>query len=101
MAEAIRVHQANHTAESATERTGHIAGELSTVGQILSDTFDGQPVLPAAVIRRMARYLDAAADVLAAGGTPPGLDASRRGELADAFRRDAALLRATLSTEPD
>ena len=47
---------------------------------------------PPALLRRVARYLDAAATAAEDGATPPGFD-GRPEQLAQAFRDDATVLR--------
>ena len=96
LAEALRVHLANDSADVTANRIRAIAGELSAAGQILMDTPvpSAGAVLPRALVVRIARYLEIVVDILADGGQLPGLDEAGCAQLAAAFGDNAAELRA-------
>ncbi len=69
---------------------------LSSVGLVLADQQDTDAVaarFPPALLIRVARYLDATADMAAEGVLPPDLPPADGEGLVSAFRRDAATLR--------
>ena len=96
LAEALRVHLANDSADIAANRIRAIAGELSAAGQILMDTpvSSGGAALPRALVVRIARYLEIVVDILVDGGQLSGLDDAGCAQLAAAFADNASQLRA-------
>jgi len=82
-----------------------LAHALSALGQIAATEPDtdrpaAHPMMimmPAGLVHRAARYLDAAADLASAGTLPDGVDPADSDELAAAFQDDAASLRNCLN----
>ena len=73
---------------TSTEPTRAAAGADGIAGESADVTM----AFPPALLRRVARYLDAAATAAEDGATPPGFD-GRPGQLAQVFRDDATVLR--------
>ena len=73
---------------ASTEPTRAAAGADGIAGESAYVTM----AFPPALLRRVARYLDAAATAAEDGATPPGFD-GRPGQLAQVFRDDATVLR--------
>jgi len=103
LAEAVQVRLREHDdVEHLRTTVTQLAHALSAVGQVLADqpaavTDDGVAVvgLPPGLVHRVARYLEAAATLVAAGVLPENFDPSHADQLAATFAEDAAHLRAT------
>jgi hypothetical protein len=97
LAEAMQIRAAN---EPAADRVGHVVATygqtLSGLGQITAQAASWQVsnsqeiLFPPALLRRAARYISNAADLVANGGEPPRRSSeTARHALAAALRRDA------------
>lgn len=109
LAEAITVRICNEAPQTALTNIGNLSGCLSALGQFTADTIDadgdqGVVRVPRAFLRRVIRNLEAAADVVEAGGTLPGelgsYGADGVARLAATFRGDAQMLR-IVETAPE
>ncbi len=101
LAEAVTLRIATETPQTAVTNIGNLAGCLSALGQFIADSNDtdwdrARVRVPRPFVHRVVRSLEAAADLVGAGGTAPGELASEGVDgataLAAAFRRDARLL---------
>lgn len=101
LAEAMQIRAANTAHESMGDVVAVYSQTLSGIGQLIvdeaiqhaADTNDFN--FPSALLRRAARYLDAAATQLTDGGRlPAGVDETARQDLIAVLRRDASGLSA-------
>ena len=107
LAEAVRIRLAEREdLEHARVVVTQLAQAQASLGLVMADQtgpiIDGQPSIrvPRSLLHRIARYLEAAADLVEDGVIGFGTDPADSRGLPDAFRRDADLLRAATNSEP-
>lgn len=99
LAEAIHVQLAQNDDEAVRTRVRHLSQTLSMLGQLIAEADGSAPApdtvaIPPAVLLRVARYLDNAADQVSAEGLLPAeFDPQHADQLAATFHRDAIRLR--------
>jgi hypothetical protein len=104
LAEAMQVRAANEPPDHLRDVITTYAQTLSGLGQITADAAPeaGDPaqiLFPPALLRRAARYISGAADLVASGGKlPDGIPETARSQLAATLRRDADGLTAITTT---
>jgi hypothetical protein len=106
LAEAMQVRAANEPPGHLGDVITTYAQTLSGLGQITAAAAPGQAghpagiLVPPALLRRAARYINAAADLAASGGKlPDGIPGTARSQLAATLRRDADGLIAITATD--
>ena len=100
LGEALRIRLAETSdLEHIQESVAQLAHGIGTLGLVIADQvaeiFDGEPWVrvPAALLRRLARYLEAAAGLAEAGVVSLDTLPEQASALADALRDDATALR--------
>jgi hypothetical protein len=94
LGEAIQISLLNEGPEQGAHDAATTAQLLSLLGQMLGASSGGRVPMPAAALRRAARYLEIAARAVADGGRMnAGLTPEQGPDLSAALRRDAIQLR--------
>ena len=102
LAEAMQVRSLNEPAEDLEDVVSVFGQTFSALGQMIAACGDGPPdeaiAAPPALLHRLARYLDVAAELIDAGANVPvELSPADRRTFSATLRQDAAGLRALAS----